>query len=94
MNIRDALQLSPARRILPDGTPYVLSRPTALDLIEAIEFSKENGSQLHAWLCWRHLRDSDEKPVFHSLAEALAAPASIVTHIGTEADKLYSEGRD
>ena len=93
MTIRDAIKLTPARRTLPDGTPYVLSRPTVLDLVEAIEFNKDKPTQLHAWLAWKHLRD-DDGPVFASLAEALSAPASVITIIGTEADKLYSEGRD
>lgn len=97
MSIADALRLKPVQRELPDGTPYWLRRPSAADLIEAIEFSKATPEKLHAWLAWKHLYDLREgilEPVFESMDEALAATATTVTAIGQEAERLYSEGRD
>jgi len=97
MSISDAIRLKPAARQLKDGTPYWLRRPTALDVVDAIEFAKANEAKMHAWLCWRHLMDHEDgilKPVFDTLDQALAADAALVFTVGTEADKLYSEGRD
>jgi len=97
MSLRDALALRPVQRQLRDGSPYWLRRPSALDLIEAIEFQRSHSDRMHAWMCWRHALDRENDafvPVFDSLEAALAAPAQLVTEIATEADRLYSEGRD
>jgi hypothetical protein len=91
-SIRDALSLADHRAELC-GAVVTLRRPSALDLIEAIEVSSNTPARLHAWFVWRHLVE-DGKPVFSSLDEALAADAHTVTAIAKEVEKLYSEGRD
>lgn len=97
MSISDAIRMKPVQRQLKDGTAYWLRRPSALDVVEAIEFNKANEAKMHAWLCWKHLMDSKDgilEPVFETLEQALAADAAVVIQVGTEADRLYSEGRD
>lgn len=94
MSIRDAIRLRPVQKTLRDGTPYVLRRPSALDLIEAIEMQKTAPDRMQAWMAHRHVLDVDLTPVWNSLDEALAAPAALVTELAMEADKLYAEGRD
>lgn len=96
-SIRDALLRKPVHRQLRDGSPYWLRRPSALDLIEAIEVSKSNPERLAAWLAWRHLHDYEEgrlEPVFTSLDEALKADGATVAEVAQAAEALYSEGRD
>lgn len=97
MSISDALSLKPVQRQLADGTPYWLRRPTAADLIDAIEFSKASPERLHAWLVWKHLMDVENgilEPVFGSIEEVMRSSATTVATIGAEAERLYSEGRD
>lgn len=93
-SIRDALQLKPVMRQLRDGSAYWLRRPSALDLIEAIEVQKSMPDRLHAWLAFRHVLDHDRQPVWGSIEEALAAPAQLVTEVAVAAEALYGEGRD
>ena len=91
-SIRDALSLADHRTELC-GAVVTLRRPSALDLVEAIEVSQKDPAKLFAWLAWRHLIE-DGKPVFASLDEALAADGLTVRKIGEAAEALYSEGRD
>jgi hypothetical protein len=94
MSIRDALLRKPVNRQLKDGTPFVLRRPSALDLIEAIEVSKATPERLAAWLTCRHLIDDGQRPIFLCIEEVLAADGATVAEIAAAAEALYSEGRD
>ena len=96
-SIKDALLRKPVHRQLKDGSPYWLRRPSALDLIEAIEFSKAHPDRLAPWLAWKHLHDYEDgrlEPVFASLDEALKADGATVAEVAQAAEALYSEGRD
>ena len=93
MSIRDALTLRPATYTLTGGMPYALRRPSALDLIEALEFSAEHPAQMQAWFVWRHLID-DQGAVFATINDVLNSDALAVVEIATNASALYSEGRD
>lgn len=92
-NIRDILTLR-IHRTTVDGVPFGLRRPSALDLIEALQVSKDKPEHLHAWLVMRHALDTDDKPLFNSIADVLDADALTVQKIGRMAEELYSEGRD
>lgn len=91
-SIRDALSLRD-HRVELCGAVATLRRPSALDLVEALEVSANHPTKLHAWFVWRHLVE-DGAPVFGSLEEALAADAHTVTAIAKEVERLYAEGRD
>lgn len=93
MSIKDALQLKDMQGTLPDGTAFTLRRPSVLDLVEAIEFTKTNPTQFYAWLVQKHLVE-DGKQVFASVDEILKLDANLVNHIAGAAEKLYGEGRD
>ena len=91
-SIRDALTLRPAT-VEVAGCSVQLRRPSAADLVEAIEVSQNMPTKLHAWLAWRHLLENGA-PVFASLEQALEADGLTVAAIGKAAEALYSEGRD
>jgi len=96
-SIKDALLRKPVHRQLKDGSPYWLRRPSALDLIEAIEFSKAHPEKLAPGLAWKHLHDYEDgrlEPVFASLDEALKADGAAIAEVAQAAEALYSEGRD
>lgn len=93
MSIRDALTLKPYRGTLADGTSIEIKRPSALDLIEALEVSNKTPERLQAWLVFRHLVE-DGKPVFESLEDVLNADAFAVQRISALIEPLYGEGRD
>jgi hypothetical protein len=93
MSIRDALILREWRGALPDGTAVALRRPSALDLVEALEVNQKQPERLGAWMVARHLVE-DGKPVFASVDEALAADAFTVQRIAQMVEPLYAEGRD
>lgn len=93
MSIRDALTLRDWKGTLPDGTPVVLRRPSALDLLEALEVNAKTPERLGAWMVARHLVE-DGVPVFASVDEALAADAFMVQRIAQLVEPLYAEGRD
>lgn len=93
MTIRDALQLKPFSGTLSNGVPFVLRRPSALDLVEAVEFAAANPNRLHAWFVLRHLMENGA-PVFASLDEVLQCDAHLVTEIAKAVEQLYGEGRE
>ena len=92
MSIRDALTLKDYSATLPDGTAFTLRRPSALDLVEAVEFSKTSPERMYAWLVLRHLIE-DGAPVFDSVDSVLRADGLVVAEIASVAESLYSEGR-
>lgn len=93
MSIRDALTLKNVRRELADGTAVELRRPSALDLIEALEVSAKTPERLQAWMVARHVVENG-KPAFESVDEVLACDAFAVQRIAALVEPLYAEGRD
>jgi hypothetical protein len=92
MSIRDALTLKP-KTVEIDGHSVTLVRPSALDLLEALEESKRAPERLYLWLVARHLIE-DGRPVFASAEEVGRADAVLVQKIGRQCELLYEEGRD
>lgn len=92
-SIRDIIKLRNVPSTI-DGAPISLRRPSALDLLEGIQFAEKNPQQLLAWFCWRHLLDEAGNPVFDTLEAALAADASVIMRAGQQIEALYGEGRD
>jgi hypothetical protein len=92
MSIRDALTLKP-KTVDIDGHAVTLRRPSALDLLEALEEAKLNPSRMYLWLVWRHLIE-DGRPVFASVDEVAGCDARMVQRIGKACELLYEEGRD
>lgn len=91
-DIRAMFTLAPVR-FEYRGTPIDIRRPSALDIIEALELSKTKPEHLFAWFVFRHI-EHDGKPVFASVDDALAADGLAVTELGREVELLYGEGRD
>jgi len=92
MSIRDALTLKDWHGTY-NGSPVVFRRPSALDLIEALEVNQKSPERLGAWMVARHLVE-DGKPVFASLDEALGADAHVIASLSKLVEPLYAEGRD
>ena len=90
--IRSIFTLEPVR-IDWRGTPLDIRRPSALDIIEALEVSKSNPERMYAWFSFRHLEHAG-KPVFESIEDALAADGGAIIELGREVERLYGEGRD
>ena len=93
MSIRDALTLKEKACTLKDGTAFTLRRPTALDMIDAVEFSAASPERINAWLVLTHLIEHGA-PVFTTIEQALVADGNTVMQISAAAEALYSEGRD
>ena len=93
MNIRDAILLRPVVVTLGCGASVELLRPSALDLVDAIQVAEKTPGHLHAWMAFRHAR-ADGRKLFDSLEQALDADGMVVFQIGRECEKLYEEGRD
>lgn len=93
MSIKDALTLKNWNGTLPNGVAVELRRPSALDLIEALDMSAKDPQRLSAWMVARHLVENGA-PVFASVDEALAADAFTVQKISALVERLYAEGRD
>ena len=90
--IRAIFTLEPVR-IDWRGTPLDIRRPSALDIIEALEVSKSHPERMYAWFSFRHL-EHEGKPVFESIEDALAADGNAIIELGREVERLYGEGRD
>lgn len=91
-DIRAIFTLQPVR-IDWRGTPLDIRRPSALDIIEALEVSKAQPERMYAWFVFRHLEHAG-KPVFPTLDDALAADGHAIVELGREVERLYGEGRD
>jgi hypothetical protein len=90
--ISEALQLKPAT-VAVGGTVFTVTRPSVLDMIDALEQSKRAPDQMLAWLVWRHTRDGSG-PMFATLEEVLACDVHAVSRLGQGIQALYEEGRD
>jgi len=90
--ISDALRMKPAE-IEVGGTRYRVSRPSVLDMIDALEHSRQSPQTMLAWLVWRHLLEQDGSRAFETLDQVLACDAHAVTAIGQQVQLFYEEGR-
>jgi hypothetical protein len=93
MTIRDALLLRHATVDTSFGV-VTLRRPSAADVIEAMDVSAKAPGHLYAHLVWRHLLDETGAPAFDSLERVLQCDGTRVLEIGRAAERLYAEGRD
>lgn len=91
--IRELLRNEP-KPVTIMGEAMLLRRPSALDLIEALDIAAREPSRVRVWLVATHALDAAGERLFESMDAALAAPAGIVNAIADEAEKLYGEGRD
>ena len=91
-SIRDILTLQ-AIEVGALGTSFTLRRPSALDLIEAMEVSAKRPESLQAWFVWRHLIENG-LPVYATLEDVLKCDAIAVMDIAKHCEAIYSEGRD
>jgi hypothetical protein len=93
MSIRDALLLRNATAELSFGT-VTLRRPSAADVIEAMQVSASTPERLYAHFVWRHLLDESGRQAFDSVERVLEQDGVRVLEIGRACEKLYGEGRD
>ena len=91
--ISDAFQLKPASVALPDGEQVRLRRPTALDMIDAIQEARERPETFAAWLVLRHTL-AEDGPMFGSIEDVLAADGHAVAAVSNAIQGLYEQGRD
>ena len=47
-----------------------------------------------AWCLYRHCQDTDGKPLFADVADAMAAPAGFAAKVVPQIEALYNEGVD
>lgn len=93
MSIRDSMLRKDAKIVLSDGTEFTASRPSALDLIEAIEYQTKHPESFGAWLVFRHLKE-DGKPVFNAVDEVINdCDAFMVLTVASHIEQLYNEGK-
>lgn len=90
--IRDILTRKNATIVTSAGT-FSATRPSCLDLIEAIEVSEKSPRQLHAWFVFRHLVDGNNQ-VFLSVDDVMQCDVHLVAELGKAIEGLYGEGRD
>lgn len=91
--ISDAFTLRNAEVTLPGGMTIAVRRPSALDMVEAIQQSKSAPDTFAAWLVYRHALDGGG-PMFASLDEVLRSDALAVAAASAGIQNLYEEGRD
>lgn len=92
MSIREALRLKNYDCEV-GGEKITLRRPSAMDMIEAVEFSKKDPNKFGAWLVYNHLIEDGTK-MFQSVDDVLKCDGGVIAAIALEIDKLYGEGRD
>lgn len=92
-DIRAMLALDPVR-VDVDGAVVMLSRPTLLDLIDAIEVNRTQPENGKAWQLSRHAHAEDGSKLFPDIASAWACPAHIAALLTVKIETLYNEGRD
>jgi hypothetical protein len=89
MSIREALLLK-NHSVEIQGTTFTFRRPSAADLIAAVEESKN--PNFSAWLVKNHLLDEEGKPFFSNVNEVLESDGMTIFILASEIDKLYGEG--
>jgi len=90
--IRDILTRKNATIVTSAGT-FTATRPSCLDLIEALEVAEKNPKAMQAWFVFRHLVDGNNQ-VFGSIDEVLACDVHLVAELAKAIEGLYGEGRD
>ena len=93
MNIREALQLKAVTVTIPSGLEVTLRRPSTMDLLAGLEYSKAKPETFSAWLVHNHLIDGPTR-VFLSVEEVLQCDVKLVDEIAVEIEKLYGEGKN
>ena len=76
------------------GYPVRITRPTIMDLVEAIQHQETSPATGRAFALWRHLHDQDGKPLFATIDEAKRCPAHIAAEAVVRIERLYNEGVD
>lgn len=92
MSIREALKLKNYECQI-GGEKITLRRPSAMDMVEAVEFSKKEPNKFGAWLVYNHLIEDGQK-MFSNIEDVLKCDGNVIAAIAVEIDKLYGEGRD
>lgn len=73
---------------------FECTRPSAIDLIEAIEFTSHSADKLSGWLVARHLVENGQ-PVFKDHIEALEqCDCHLLSKLAFQIESLYNEGKD
>lgn len=93
MSIRDALQLKAVTVTIPSGIEVTLRRPSTMDLLAAVEQSKERPQTFAAWLVQNHVIEGGGR-VFLTVDEVMGYDVQMVDEIAREVEKLYSEGKN
>lgn len=91
--ISEALKLSPAS-VTVNGAVIAVTRPSVLDMLDALEHSKRSPDTMLAWLVHRHARGPSGLPMFDSIEAVLACDLHAIAALGQGIQKLYEEGRD
>lgn len=92
-DIRAILALEPVP-LQWNGHKFHLSRPTLLDLIEAIDINTQDPKRGRQFGLFRHLHTEDGQPVFPSIEAAGGCPAGLAAKAVPMIEALYSEGAD
>jgi hypothetical protein len=93
MSLKEALQLKPFTTKTPSGLDITVRRPNTLDLIEALEVSKNTPDHFASWLVYKHLQENGTN-VFANLDEVLQCDVNLVNDIASVVEKLYGEGKN
>lgn len=91
--ISDALRLRPAT-VAVGAETIAVSRPSVLDMIDALEHSRTSPDTMLPWLVLRHARDAAGAPMFSTLEEVMECDMHAVSALGQGIQRLYEEGRD
>lgn len=92
-DIRAILSLQPIAAEW-NGCRFEISRPTLADLVEAVDVNTKSPENARAWCLYRHCQDTDGKPLFADVADAMAAPAGFAAKVVPQIEALYNEGVD
>lgn len=93
MSIREALQLKAVTVKTTSGLEVMLRRPSTMDLLAAMEQTKNKPDTFGAWLVHNHLIENGQK-VFYSVEDVLMCDVKLVDEIAVEIEKLYGEGKN
>lgn len=93
MSIRDALQLKAVTVKTKSGLEVILRRPSTMDLLAAMEQSKNKPETFSAWLVHNHVIENGGK-VFMTADEVMGYDVELVEEIAREVEKLYGEGKN
>jgi hypothetical protein len=92
-SLRDMLTLKPVR-VEVDGMVVMLSRPTLVDLVEAVQAAERGPVEARCFTLHRHAHDEAGVPIFDSIEHAGRCPAHVAAPLVVAIERLYNEGRD